>query len=78
MVVTPLIWDTPSAGDLYKDTGRRLTASTYLTAHLLEATSTEDQLKQLPLWAQVTTRFLDFPSTAAHFWVSWTNCKSSQ
>jgi hypothetical protein len=34
--------------------------------------STEDQLKQLPSWNGTTTRFLDFPSTAAYCWVSWT------
>jgi hypothetical protein len=52
---TPLIWATPSAGDLPKDTGRRkicssLPAFIYLPAHLLEPTSIEDQLKQLALW----------------------------
>jgi hypothetical protein len=51
---TPLIWATPSAGDLHKDIGRRKThslpACTYLPAHLLEPTSTEDQLKQLASW----------------------------
>jgi hypothetical protein len=52
---TPLIWATPSAGDLHKDIGRRqihssLPACPYLPAHLLESTSAEDQMKQLASW----------------------------
>jgi hypothetical protein len=40
---------------------------------------TEDQLKHLASWDWATTKFLDFPFTAAHYWVSWTaDCKSFQ
>ena len=51
VVVHTLIWATPSAGGLYKNIGRRKahsssTVCTCLQAHLLEPTSTEDQLKQ--------------------------------
>ena len=49
----PLIWATSSSGGLHKGIGRRknhsLTACIYLPAHLLEPTSTEDQLKNYPL-----------------------------
>jgi hypothetical protein len=51
---TLLTWATPSVRDLQEDTGRRkicfLPACTYLPAHLLEPTSTEEQLKQLASW----------------------------
>jgi hypothetical protein len=58
---------------LHKDTGRRkihssLPACTYLPAHLLEPTSTENQLKHLATWDWATARFLDFPVTADHCW----------
>jgi hypothetical protein len=49
------IWDTPSAGGLLKDIGRRKICSSlhdfiYMPAHLLKSISPEDQLKQLALW----------------------------
>jgi hypothetical protein len=76
MVVHTWIWATPSAGGLHKDIETMKncfssTACTYWPAHLLEPTSTEDQVKQLASWDWATTRFLDVPSTAAHCWVSW-------
>ena len=51
----PLIGATPSTGDLHKGIGRRKISSSsptciYLPAHLLESTSTKDQLKQLASW----------------------------
>ena len=51
-IYTPQIWATLSAGGLHEDIGRRKinfpsTACTYLLAHLLEPTSTENLLKQL-------------------------------
>ena len=52
--VPNLIWDPPSAGGLHKNVGRKIRSSMpaciYLPAHLLEPTSTEDQLKKLALW----------------------------
>lgn len=69
---TPLIWATPSSGDLHKNIGRRkihssLSACTYLPAHLLQYTSAEDQLK-LALLDWATIRYLDFPFKADHCW----------
>ena len=69
---TPLIWATPSAGDLHKDIGKKnsffFVCLHLLPAHLLQSTSTEDQLKQLASWDWATTRFLDFQLTADHHW----------
>jgi hypothetical protein len=55
VVVHTLLCATPSAGGLHKDSGRSnvhssSTACAYMPAHLLEPTSTEDQLKQLASW----------------------------
>jgi hypothetical protein len=49
---THLIWATLSVGGLHSDIGKRKICSsstvyTYLPEHLLEPTSTEEQLKQL-------------------------------
>ena len=41
-------------------------ACIYLPTHLLESTSTEDQLKQLALWDWATTTFLDFQLETDH------------
>jgi hypothetical protein len=65
---------TPSAWGLHKDIGiwkihSCPIAFTYFLVHLMEATSTEDQLKQLASLDRAPTRFLDFSLTDAHCWV---------
>ena len=61
---TPLIWDTPSDGDLYKDIARRFTFS---------------PLRLLALWVWATGRSLDLHSELLlTIVVSWiTDCKLS-
>jgi hypothetical protein len=76
----PVIWAIPSAGGLHKGNGRKKAFFFSACLHLLASTSvrtylfripayTEDHLKHLTLWDWATTRFLDFPFTAAHCWV---------
>jgi hypothetical protein len=50
-----------------------LRASTSVGTYLLGIPAyTEDQLKHLASWDWATSRFLNFPFTIAHCWVSWT------